>query len=228
MSLSEWIPILSAVVGGGGVSAAAALFTYRLNKRKTIVEIEKLNLDITKLKSEFDYKLSNMQEHILFDSRQGMDGFDFQARGTAIEKGQAVAEGKHRLLDGKVLSIERTNREGRYEVILMQLDYQNMKRPYVPANLAIAGRRKIMVRYLAKAIGGKHQVKTVLKNTDKEGKWLAHKDDDIESRDQWEEIECFFLVDPAVEFLIRFDDQGVSILPSSIQIRDIIVTEKAS
>ena len=90
----------------------------------------------------------------------------------------------------------------------------------------VIGPGKIMVRYLAKAIGGRHQIRTVLKST-QDGRWLANKGDYIESRDQWEEIECFFLVDPSVDFLIRFDDRDVSVAPSSIQIRDIVVTEKA-
>jgi hypothetical protein len=233
MSLSGWIPVLAAVIGGGAISAIAAWLTYRLNKKKSVLEIEKFNLEVAKLKSEVDYKLSPLQEHVLFDSRKGVDGFDVDIRGASLDHGQPVGAGKHKILDGKVINIERTNQVGRYEVVLMQIEYQSNKRTYVPANLAIAGKRKILVRYLAKAIGGEHQVKTVLKSTGtdgkgKDGKWLASKDDDIECQDQWQEIECFFLVDPTEDFFIRFDDRGVAVVPSSLQIKDIVVTEKAS
>ena len=44
MTLSDWIPVLGAVVGGGAVSAIAAVLTYQLNKRKSIVETEKLKI----------------------------------------------------------------------------------------------------------------------------------------------------------------------------------------
>jgi hypothetical protein len=228
MTLGEWIPVVSAVVGGGAVAAIAAVLTYRLNKRKAVVEIEKLNLEIAKLKSEVDYKLSNLEEQILFDSRQALDGFDFDAKGVAIDRGQPVGEGRHKVLDGKVLNIERTNKEGRYEVVLKQLLYQNAKRPFVPANLAIAGQRKIKVRFLVKATGGRHRIKTVLKTTGEGGVWLASKNDYVEHQDQWEEVECFFLVDPSAEFFIRFDDGEISTVPSSVQIKDIVVSEKAS
>ena len=97
MSLSEWIPVLAAVAGGGAVSAVAAVFSYRLNRRMAEKQTELLNLQIKNLESKVDYELSSVQESILYDGTKGMDGFHFELHGTSAVDQGAPAEGKHNL-----------------------------------------------------------------------------------------------------------------------------------
>jgi hypothetical protein len=184
-----------------------------------------LNSEVSRRTPELDSKVSTVEEQILYDSREGMDGFHFDGRGASIKDGP-VGKGKHKILDRQVLNIDRTNQEGRYEVRLTQYHYRHSIAPHVPRDLTVAGQRKVMIRYLAKAHGGKHQIRTVLKSTDETGQWLASKDDYIDQGSKWEEVECFFHIDPSRDFYVRLDDLGISAVPSSVQIRDIVVKEK--
>src|ERR1700676_5483046 len=136
-AIASWIPVIAALVGGGGVSAVAALLTYRLNARKAAVEIEKLNLDIQKLKKEVDYKLSSSKEVIIYDSMGGLDGFQFDIRASAIDN-SPVAKGKFSFVDGSIINIERTNREGRFEIRLTQYNSKQGQATCVMKDITVA------------------------------------------------------------------------------------------
>lgn len=229
MSLSEWIPVLAAVAGGGAVSAVAAVFSYRLNRRMAEKQTELLNLQIKNVESKVDYELSSMQESILYDGTKGMDGFHFELHGTSAVDQGARAEGKHNFLEGRILNVERTNREGRYEVKLIQYEHGGMRQPFVPKNLAIAGPRHIKVQYLAKAIGARHHLRGVLKSTGKDGPWIAKEQGRyIDEGGPWEPVEWFFHANPSLDFWVRLDDLDVSAVPSSVQIKDLRVIEKTA
>jgi hypothetical protein len=73
-------------------------------------------------------------------------------------------------------------------------------------------------------VGGEHTLRFVLKGK-QSGKWLGSKERRI-IEDRWTRIEEYMLFSPTEDCQFRLDDLDVSAVPSSIQIRNLVLTEK--
>jgi hypothetical protein len=128
--------------------------------------------------------------------------------------------------EGGVLSIQRSNAEGRFEVWLRSYAQGGVEKSLITGNNAISGSRSLRISCEVKVIGGDHTLKFVLKN-EKTNKWLANAQRRITS-DTWTPVDVYLRVPPSEECRLRIDDQDVSHAPSSVQLRNIEVAEKAA
>ena len=168
---------------------------------------------------------------VIYDSSSRDIMFDFQGieghiwRGKGAEAKPVTPKGKGRLTfePGGILTVERTNAEGRFEIRLLEYDYQGTRGKSVPRNSAIRGDRKLWLHCEARVFGATHCLMFVAKNQETET-WLANEQRKLES-DKWTPIDVYFRVDPNLEFFLRIDDVEVSLAPSRVQIRDIRLSE---
>lgn len=130
--------VLSGLVSGIGV----ALLNYVLTRKKTDAEIQKIQAEAQKARAETDkivaelknvsatvsYTLADTAEQILFDGKSHIDGFDIKGAegqfwtgtGTASKPISPKGQGLLKFEDGGVLNVQRTNTEGRFELIFQR------------------------------------------------------------------------------------------------------------
>lgn len=173
-----------------------------------------------------------LKDQILIYESSGRDiRFDFQGIESQIWRGQGAeakpvtpkGEGRLTFEPGGILTLERTNVEGRFEIRLIEYDYQGTRGRIVPKNCASKGDRKLWIHCEARVFGGKHNLMFVAKNPETE-KWLAKEVRTLDS-DKWNPIDLYLRVDPNLDFFLRIDDLEVSRAPSRVQIRDIRLVE---
>lgn len=223
----------------GGV--AAGFVSYRLTRRKTEAETEKtraetekLRIEIRNLSETVSYTLPQVRERVIFDGRGRIDGFDVRGSGGSFWKGKGAdarpttpaGEGSLTLQDGGVMNVQRTNTEGRYELLLLQYALDGKNSALIPKDETIGGRRKLRIACEAKAIGAEHTLRFLVREP-ASGLRLAE-DKRIVSGNEWTAIEVFLQVDPAVACQVRIDDESVSAVPSSLQLRNLLVAERLS
>lgn len=234
-STSIAIAVISGVVGGSGV----AILNYILNRKKTETEIQKMraetdkiNAEIKNLSATVSYSLSDSAEQIIFDGKARIDGFDIKgAEGqfwTGIGKDAKTTSpkghGTLRFEEGGILNIQRTNIEGRFELWLQRYFYNRKEHAIIPKDELISGKRKLRVSCEAKAVGGEHTLRFVVREV-RTGLRLA--DEAVRVKGNvWTPFQVYLLADPAQECQLRIDDEQVSIAPSSVQIRNLVVTER--
>lgn len=236
--------LISAFIGG----VSAAVVTFLLNRKKMQAETEKLIVDTEKTRLEAEkmrgemktlvetvnYSLPAAKEQVVFDSRQGIDGFDVKGfegnfwigQGKDARPASPKGEGSLRIEEGGVLNIQRTNTEGRFEVLLQQYLYDGKKHALIPKNELIGGRRKLRIGCEAKTIGADHLLRFIVRDPVTYQR-LA---DDVKRIDgnDWTPIEVFLQVDPTIDVQVRIDDEAVSAVPSSVQLRNLVVAERIS
>jgi hypothetical protein len=59
-------------------------------------------------------------------------------------------------------------------------------------------------------------------------KWIGKSSVHRLSSPAWKRIEAHFTVPPLVEAELRIDDEGVSLAPSALQIRKLMMTQRMS
>jgi hypothetical protein len=241
--------LLVALIGVIGV-LGGALLTHYLNRKKTKAEIDNLIAETKKLRADtklleegaqnvqtelrhIEHRIPAVVEQILYDSaaRGQSIGYDFKGRGGQIwtkgPEARAIGpegEGALRFEDGGVLNIERENKDGRYEVLLLRYWYVDSHHEVIPKKPASSGPRRLRVSCEAKVGTRPHSLHFVFRNEPAQ-RWLA--DSTITIREnRWEPVKLYFQVDPTVDCYLRIDDQDVFEAPSSIQIRKIIVAEE--
>ena len=114
-----------------------------------------------------------------------------------------------------IINIQRANTEGRYCLWLTSKTI--LKSDY------IEGRRKLKLNCDAKILGGSHRLRFLFKGKTSR-KWLA-KQERVVADDTWSKIEEYFLVSSAEDCEFRIDDFALQ-APSSVQIRNLVLTEK--
>ena len=130
--------------------------------------------------------------------------------------------GKMSLQDG-ILSICRTNIEGRVMVRLIKYLNGTRKADYVRSDLSGNPNRILRFSFDCRVIGGRHQLGVVALR--KDGSWITSKRFDIVN-EEWEPIQDYLVGIPATEdFLIEFEDSLVERENSSIQLRNIKIGE---
>jgi hypothetical protein len=241
MSIQTSSAVLALLAGMIGASAVEAV-KYLLGRKKTSAEIGKLEAETDKLRLEtgqlramvasVDYRLAGAAERVVYDSVGRDVGFDFEGRREFVYRmldghGTAVGEkgrGTLNIEEGGVLNIQRTNTEGRFEVWLQRYWYDGAEKAVIPRSEVVAGQRNLRITCEAKVIGGDHTLRFLLKN-EKENNWLAYELRRVTSA-SWTPIKVHLIVLPTEECRLRIDDEEVSLAPSSIQIRNLVVTER--
>jgi hypothetical protein len=235
------LPVISAVLGGGGLLVSA--FTYFITKKKTNAEVKKLEAEtreinlridgVTNITGTLGYKASNTQERVIFDSTKENIGFGFP-KGTGefiwtrgkgkSEISSGRGEGSMTIEDGKVMTIKRDNTDGRFEMWLTRYQYDGEVKNYIPPELGVS-QRIFRVNFKARAVKARFKLKLVFKNEETDT-WPASVDVNVTEED-WTNFELYFPVAPTEKCRFRIDNIGVSQAPSYLQIRDIVLTEKS-
>jgi hypothetical protein len=235
-----YVPVLAALAGGGLVTATCALVQLRPTKKKLDLEVKRLELEIKNLSEQTAetknlsiqtaYAQSGAMERVLFDTSVRMDGFQIEGGGQRegdFDEQKQAAQGEFLILNDSVLEIKRTNVEGRYSVILREYAADGQMSKVVASDPTHNSQRRIRVSFLARAIGGDHTLRTVLKINRPDGKWLdGEREKVIPSGEDWTRLDWYFHVTPHEEWYVRIDDRLPSAVPSSVQIKAIVVSEK--
>lgn len=170
-------------------------------------------------------------EQIIYDSRGGIDGFDFRGQESQLWTGvgtdaKAISPKGHgalKLEGGGILDVQRIDTDGRFEVWLQRFSFEGKEYSFIPKNLHISGKRKLRIGFDAKAVGGEHTLTFVIRI--EEGYRLAEESVRV-SASEWKPFEVFLQFDPTKDCQLRIDDGSVSKAPSSVQIRNIVVAER--
>ena len=122
------------------------------------------------------------------------------------------------LAANKAIRINRTNYEGRYEVAYLPYDKEDW------ISFRKIGDRRFHVKFKARAEGGKHKIRIVLKNV-KANKWLGSQTNIVEEGKE-QEFEFYLTGVPAsANVLVRLDDLGIERVPSSVTISSFWLRE---
>lgn len=232
--------LLSGVVGG----VIVAVVNYYLFKRKTIAEVskieaetEKTRAETKKLLSEFEdisatvgYKLNDSDERIIYNSNTKSDPFDFKGVEGQLwnneQQNHIGPKGKGTLtMEKGVINIKRSDNLGRYEAWLQRYVYDGVELQHIPKNEIIAGKRKLRVSCQAKAIGSDHSLEFVIKD-EKTGTVPAHSKQKIIGNNNWVPVDLYFQVSPTEDYIFRIYDLEITTIPSSVQIRSLVIAER--
>ncbi len=175
--------IFIALFSGTASAILVSLLNHFLGKKKRNVEIAKLKAETNKLIKEnqiISDELSMLQEDILY-SGENLNEFSFKGKNGYIRSSDGKNIGNKSdgnfFIKNDVISIERDNIDGKYELNLIQ--YENRTTPYIEADETLNGQRKIGIRLDVKASKGTtHTVNFVLKDK-KSGVWLNNKNGSI-------------------------------------------------
>ena len=98
----------------------------------------------------------------VFESKPGVDAFAVNGNPKHVYKGKwpdaqpegPLGEGSWSFDPEGILSVERSNTEGRYELIFQQYSYGGQTQSALPTNKSATGVRGINITCNAKAVGG--------------------------------------------------------------------------
>jgi len=171
-------------------------------------------------------------ERLLYSTVERDLGFDFKGAAAQLwqnidGKDQPVSgfgKGSLEFSDGQILSLQRTNDDGRFEIWLNCYFSPEGERTSVAGNDLLTGLRRFRVDCEAKAAGAEHTLRFVLRS-DITKKWVASDERTI-STNTWTRIRIYFQVPPNADFRLRIDDLNVTRAPSSVQIRNLTLIER--
>jgi hypothetical protein len=236
------VTILPALITGllGGVLGGVInnLFTYKKTRaevKKLEAEAKEINLridNVSNISASVGFKSSDTTERMVFDSTvegigfgfpkgfedyvwTNIDGKDVRVGGRA--KGSVTIEG------GQVLTINRENTEGRFQLWLERYNYNGTVVQSVPKESSLS-QRIFRLILEARVVGGDHTLRFVFKN-EQENKWYASRKITV-TEEVWGRYELYFPVTPEGKCRLRLDDIDVTRAPSRIQIRNVVLTEK--
>lgn len=238
---------ISAVFGiVGGISSAGFVQWLRrdqnrVNLEQTKQQIEKTKQDIeestlrmeqTKLEIEqlrgnlqavVGYERAMSDASTLYDARKGFSGFDF------VMHPWSGAEGRTTLLDGDVksgvLSLERSNTDGGMRLELKNYTVQGSSVTILPKS---GSTRRLRAELEARALGAGRSIGLVVKDPKSGvGAHLANWSARLDADAPWTPIDAYFVFPGDTEALFRIDDYSVSTAPSTLQIRKLVLTQKA-
>lgn len=225
-------PLISGIVSG----IIVALLNFFFTRRKTAAEIENLKANTAKIMQELGgissavTQIADSAQKIIYDGKGKDAGFDFQGVEERLynAKSQPLSDyGRGNLVfdnDG-VLNVSRTNTVGRYTILLKSYYFNGEKSTSISRNDLLSGDRRFRVKFETKTVGAAHTLRVVLKN-EQTGKWLDQKEQTI-SGNVWTPIRMYFAISPSEECRLRIDDFNVTEAPSSVQIRNFVLTESS-
>jgi hypothetical protein len=226
--------LISAIFGG----VVVALVNYYLNREKSRVEIEKIRAETEKIQAEIRNlsatvsAIADANEKIIFDGRRSIDGFavrgnagQFWSGGKEAKATSDRGEGTVKFEGNGILNVQRTNKVGRYELYIQQYTYGGKQHPCIPKDELVAGKRKLRIACEAKVVGGEHSLRFVVRNPHT-GQRFAEDIQRITIND-WTAIQVYLQANATEDSEVRIDDEQVSAAPSSIQIRNLLIAERA-
>jgi hypothetical protein len=170
--------------------------------------------------------LGTPKEFILYSTAQRFHPTDLTGTEGVIhhDKKPATPKGRGSLsFPGEgLIRVSRGNTEGRFEI---QLRRDGQGEPSI-RRLQEPPLRRLHICCDAQAKGARHTLRFVLKDERKET-WLDNKTADISPGD-WQNVDLHFRIRADVDALLRIDDEQVSAAPSSLTIRNLVVSEQAS
>ena len=168
---------------------------------------------------------------LLFDSRHGaasqFRGYPnsyWAGKGADSRRSSPIGEGTLAVEPGGVLVVRRTSTEGRFEVQLLEREAvgpKNTRKTFPPTSLEAP--RGVWVHCEACSTEATHKIRFVLKN-EAMGSWLASETRTVASA-TWVELDVFLWVDPKSDFWFRIDAEEVSIVPSELRLKNIVIRE---
>ncbi len=194
-----------------------ALQTLRYEFTTKLQAVEKAN-----------YEAKEGHETIVYDGRDVIQESDFTGNGARAwdyvghRFTEGNGEGSHGIV-GNVITINRTNTAGRYELYLKHFVFDGKEHGSIPASTNGAT-RTLCLRCEVKRDAGSHILRFVFKG-EASNEVLDEKDYVVFNPD-WQVMEVFFTVPSSENCLFRIDDLGVMPAPSTVQIRNLVLFEK--
>lgn len=149
---------------------------------------------------------------------QGSQAWDYVAHRFA----DGTGTGSHQVQDS-MLTIQRTNNVGRYELTLQRFLFEGRETDRIPAT-ALKPMRHIRLSFEVRRHTSSHLLRFVFKGeTSKE---VLDEKDYVAFNPEWEKVDLFFTVSTAEDCVFRIDDLGVATAPSDIHLRNLLVKEK--
>lgn len=243
-SVQSFLPtVLPALITGllGGVLGGLInnLFTYKKTRaevKKLEAEAKEINLridNVSRISASIGFKSSDTMERVIYDSTQEDIGYGFSkgfedyiwkridGKDTRVGK---QARGALTIEGGKVLTINRENTEGRFEVWLERYSYEGEITQRIPKEPAL-NQRNFRLSLEVRAMGASHKLRFVFKN-EEDNTWPASAAITI-TEEIWTKFDLYFPVSPMEKCRFRIDDIEVSKAPSRVQIRNVVLTEKS-
>jgi hypothetical protein len=166
------------------------------------------------------------QEQIRYDS-EGRDlSHDFDGQPSASwdylnhRFSPDSGQGSHKI-ENNVISLERTNESGRYELRLKTYFFENVM-DHIPAN-ASQTKRHFHITGEVKKESAPHLLRFVFKS---ESKQVLDEKDYVVFNPDWERFDLYFTFDANEAFALRIDDLSVLNVPSRIEIKNLKLAEK--
>lgn len=167
------------------------------------------------------------QTNILFNSELAKEFHFLASEEQNWEKDKPIgdrAKGKFSFLNN-LLNIERENIDGRYLVRIEKYLNDGAASSFIKKDNNKTT-RTISVKFQAKIIGGHHEVRIIAKKYNTTT-WIHQANKIFELLDtNWRDFNVFFQIPPNVDFVINIDDMKVQRVPSSLQIRNLIISEE--
>ena len=196
---------------------------------KSRAEAEKLRAEAEEIRDRVRNTAASMafsadEDRILtvFDSRaRGFSRFDVESASWDDAEGDVALAAFEKTDDTLVL--RRANQRGTFVLWLRRYGYQGIVNA-IPVDSTQTVRR-LRVRCKLRAVDGQHTVVVTLKElAAPQGQYLDTRRHRLVS-DIWVAVDEHFEVAMTGDARLRFQDRSVSVAPSSVQIRDLIVTE---
>jgi hypothetical protein len=234
--IKDYIPLAAALA-----AMIIAAFNYLTSRPKLKLETEKLRKEIANLSENTQTNSENISEMqnilqgpvysneaIVYSNASGNLGFDFVGNESYRYDGDkripGKAAGKINYLDKGIINIERSNSEGRYELYLRSYTLGARKSETIPKDVVEDAPRRLRVSCEARTLNGEHTLRFVIRDRESQ-KWIGKSAVHRISSPQWRRIEGYFTVPALAEAELRIDDEDISVFPSTVQIRNLIMTQ---
>ncbi len=240
MSSEVLSTLISSIIGG----LLVAILNYFFSKRRSDAETQKLIAEAEQMRAETEkakietIKLtreveklgqkvdevtlaSRMSSQVVYDSRTGIQPFDFKGYGNVFNG----TTGQGRLLiEPQFFSIERTNVGGGFTVALYRYFYHKRINEFLPKNDLVIGKRKIHLSLEAKITKGTCSVHVYFAPANDFSIVLHGIRVDDWQENQWQKLNLQYEFDPLVDcslVIFAFDNSATH----SFILRNIILTE---
>jgi hypothetical protein len=242
MSASAWAAI-AGLLSGAVTSLVGWVLTRRdtrtrldlakqesdANVQKTVAETEQIRLEIEQTRraalaevaGAVRYLTSPQEARVVFDGRDRLDPFDFHKEELYGAQARLAEQ------DG-MLVIVRDNTEGNARIRLES--YANPEgRGTVLERLGDSAddRRHLRVRCQLRAVDAEHTVllRLVARNALPD-EWLGRWRERLTPGAAWVSIDWYVELPAAEDIFFRIEDRSVSNAPSSVQMRNLVITER--
>ncbi|HXD32971.1 MAG TPA: hypothetical protein VN643_17740 [Pyrinomonadaceae bacterium] len=237
--------LISSLVGGLLVAIVSHFLTrkkteaetekFKAEADKIRAEAEKARAETTKLMSEVErlnvsvedanYNRANVKETVLYDSKKGIFGTDFEGLSGVIpgDEKREIGHGAVRV-DHGTLIIERTNASGSFIVYLRRYSINGKEKDYIPKNEGVEGSRKLRFSCEAKVTRGACTLHIVigenLTNKILESKMLSF------AQEKWSKIDLVFRISPSSDCYLQIHHSNIP-QPSNLLLRNMFLADRS-